>query len=89
MRSQAERARSSARKMDGATPYAAANPLDTVSRARPLISAHTPISVEPFLAKCASNRSGQSLRCPGEAVHVFWRAHFSKCVASMTSFSAA
>lgn len=51
MRSHAERARNSARKTEGAMPYAAANPRDTVSRARPLASAQTPISVEGLLAK--------------------------------------
>src|ERR1700687_3990465 len=71
MRSHAERARSSARRIDGEVPYAAANPRDTVSRARPFTSAQSPISVEAFLAKSASNRSGQSFLCPGEGKHFF------------------
>ena len=51
MRSQARRARNSARRTDGGTPYATVNPLDTVSRANPFASAHSPISVEASFAK--------------------------------------
>ena len=65
MRSHAERARSSARKTDGAIPYAARNPRDTVSLARPFISAHLPISVDGHFAKSDNNRSGQSFLCLG------------------------
>jgi hypothetical protein len=74
MRSHAERARSSARKIDGAVSYAAANPLETVSPARPFTSAHIPILVETFLVKSASRRPGQSFRCPGEGAHFCCRA---------------
>lgn len=88
MRSHAERARNSALKIEGAIPYAAPNPRDTVSRARPLLSAQAPISVEASLAKSASKTSGQSFFCPGEGEHFSRRARFSRCVASVTSFSA-
>ena len=51
MRSQACRARNSARSTDGVTPYAVVKPLDTVSRANPFASAHSPISVDASLPK--------------------------------------
>src|SRR5215469_1910635 len=60
IRSQAERARSSARNTDGVAPYAVANPLQTVSRARPFTSAQVPISRQACLVRSHSRRSGQS-----------------------------
>src|SRR5579859_6421239 len=89
MRSQAARVRNSARKTAGAMPYAAANPRDTVSRANPFDSAHTPISVEAFCARIPASRSGQSFLRPGAEIHSFRRAFCSSRVAALRSFSAA
>jgi hypothetical protein len=54
------------------------NPRDTVSRARPFTSAHTPISVEAFLARSASKRSGQSFFLPRRGQALFLESAFEQ-----------
>src|ERR1700683_1006101 len=80
-RSHAARVRSSARETFGATPYAAANPRDTVSRAKPFASAQAPISSEELWAKSDASKSGQSFLCLEVGEAFFFRASVSRTVA--------